>query len=78
MSIRMIGRRNAPGPVLHPSGERLRAAAAINEPLGVLLPGGRTAALKGVYRFRTMDEANRQQAEWLAQAMAEAHLARHG
>ena len=75
--MRTVGRRIVPEPALHPSAERLRAAAAINEPLSALLPGGRTAVPKGVYRFRTLDEANRQQAEWLAQAMAEAHLARH-
>jgi hypothetical protein len=41
-----------------------------------LLPGGRIAAPKGIYRFRTLDEANRQQAAWLAEAMAEARAAR--
>ena len=74
--MRTVGRRVVREPALRPSAEQLRAAAAINETLDALLPGGRTAAPKGVYRFRTMDEANRQQAAWLAEAMAEAHLAR--
>jgi hypothetical protein len=35
-----------------------------------ILPGGRIAAPKGVYRFRTLDEANRMEAQWLAEWMA--------
>ena len=76
--MRTIGTRSIPTLALQPSGERLRAAAAINQPLGALLPGGRIAAPKGVYRFRTMAEANRQQDEWLALAMAGAHRAKRG
>lgn len=74
--MKSIGRRSFPQLALHPSGARLRAACAVNDPVSALLPGGRVAAPKGVYRFRTMDEANRQQAAWLAQAMAEAYAAR--
>ncbi len=74
--MRTVGRRIVREPALRPSSELLRAAAAINEPLGALLPGGRTCVPKGVYRFRTLDEANRKHAQWLAQAMAEAHLVR--
>lgn len=74
--MRSVGRRSAPELALRPSGELLRAAAAINEPLRSLLPGGRIAAPRGVYRFRTMDEANRQQEAWLAQAMAGTRSAR--
>ena len=75
--MRTVGRRVVREPALRPSAELLCVAAAINETLCALLPGGRTAVPKGVYRFQTLDEANRQQAEWLAQAMAEAHRARN-
>jgi len=56
--------------------EQLKAAYAVNEPLRALLPDGTIAAPKGVYRFRTLAEANRQQDAWLAQAMAEARQSR--
>ena len=69
--MKIVGHRSMPELALHPSAERLRAAAAINDALPALLPGGRIAAPKGLYRFRTMDEANRQQEVWLAEAMAE-------
>jgi len=74
--MKSIDRRTLPQPALHPSAERLLAAYRINGPVAVLSPGGRIAAPKGVYRFRTMDEANRQQDAWLAEAMAEARAAR--
>lgn len=74
--MKSVGRRSIPGPSLHPSAAQLRAACAVNHPVRALLPGGRIAAPKGVYRWRTLDEANRQQEAWLAEAMAEARAAR--
>ena len=74
--MKTVGRRIVREPALRPSGELLRAAATINDTLKALLPGGRTCMPKGIYRFRTLDEANLQQAEWLAQTMAEIYLAR--
>lgn len=71
-----IGGRSLPTPALQPSAEQLKAAYAINEPLAALLPDGTIAAPKGVYRFRTLEDANRQQAVWLAEAMAEASRTR--
>jgi hypothetical protein len=69
---RIAGRRSLPVPSLHPSAEQLKAAYRVNEPLHALLPDGTIAAPKGVFRFRTLAEANRQQEAWLAEAMAEA------
>ncbi|MBI1731292.1 MAG: hypothetical protein HYR49_00805 [Gammaproteobacteria bacterium] len=43
----------------------------INELSSGLVPGGRTTAPKGVRRFRTLDEGNKIQAQWLAERMAE-------
>lgn len=74
--MRTVGRKIIREPALRPSAELLRVTATINETLGALLPGGRTCMPKGVYRFQTLDEANRKQADWLAQAMAETYLAR--
>jgi len=75
---RTVGRRLPPRLELRPSAELLRAAAAVNEPLARLLPGGRTPVPKGVYRYRTLDEAERDMQRWLAQAMAEGRAARRG
>lgn len=70
-----VGRRSLPELSLLPSAEQLKAAYAVNLPVAALLPGGRIAAPKGVYRFRTLADANRQQEKWLAEAMAEARRA---
>jgi hypothetical protein len=53
----------------------LKQAAAINESLGALLPGGRTAFVKGVYRYRTLGDANRHQDAMLTELMAERRAA---
>lgn len=71
-----IGRRSLPIPALRPSAEQLKAAYAVNEPLRALLPDGTIAAPKGIYRFKTLADANRLQEAWLAQAMAEARQSR--
>lgn len=76
--MKTVGTRSLPQPALRPSAERLREASAINDPLTALLPGGRTAVPKGVYRYRTLDDADRQLKRWIAQAMAEARATRRG
>jgi hypothetical protein len=73
---RTAGRRLIPVLALHPSAERLKAAYAVNEPLRALLPDGTIAAPKGIFRFKTLADANRQQEIWLAEAMAEARRTR--
>ena len=74
--MRTVGRKIIREPALRPSAELLRTAATINDTLNAILPGRRTCMPKGVYRFRTLEEANQRQAEWLAQSMAEIYLAR--
>lgn len=69
--MKTIGRRELPAPQSFPAGALLRFAAAVNEPVAGMLPGGVIAAPKGVYRFETLAEMNRQQEAWLAEAMAE-------
>ena len=62
----------------HPAlGNPLARVGAPRE-LAALLPGGRTAVPKGVYRYRTLDEADRQLQRWIAQAMADARAAPRG
>ena len=73
---KIVGRRSLPEPSLRPSAEQLKAACAVNLPLAALLPNGRIAAPKGVYRFSTMNESNRKQEQGLAEAMAEARTLR--
>jgi len=75
---RIVGRRSLPALSPDPSAEQLKAAYAINEPLCALLPDGTIAAPKGIYRFKTLDEANRQQEAWLVEAMAEWRESRRG
>jgi hypothetical protein len=73
---RTVGRRSLPVLGLHPSVEQLKAAYAVNEPVRALLPDGTIAAPKGIFRFKTLADANRQQEIWLAEAMAEARRTR--
>ena len=73
--MRQVGSREMPQLERQASGALLKRAAAINESLGALLPGGRTAFVKGVYRYRTLDEANRHQDAMLAEHMAERRAA---
>jgi hypothetical protein len=70
--MKTVGHRTLPKLMSHPSGELLKFAAAVNDPVAALLPGGKIAAPKGIYRFRTLEDMNRQQDAWLAEAMAEA------
>ncbi len=73
---KIVGRRTLPQPSLRPSAQQLKAAYAVNLPIAALLPNGRIAAPKGIFRFATMEESNRRQEQWLAEAMAEARTLR--
>lgn len=68
--MKTIGKRIQPELQAVPSGDLLKRAASINEALSALLPGGRTCVLKGVYRYRTLADANRHLDEMTAAAMA--------
>ncbi len=74
----VVGSRTLPRPAPRPSAQRLRESSAVNAPLAALLPGGRTGVPKGVYRYRTLDDADRQLQQWTAEAMARTHAARRG
>jgi hypothetical protein len=68
--MKSVGCRIPPHPAPKPSSAELRSACRINELVAAFSPEGRIAAPKGVYRFRTLEEANRMEAEWLADWMA--------
>jgi hypothetical protein len=68
--MKVLGQRELPILSPFPSSEALKRAAAVNDVLSSLLPGGRTAIVKGLYRYRTLADANRHQDTMLAAAMA--------
>ena len=60
--MRTVGTRKDPSISMQPSGELLREACAFNEMLQNAFPYGKVIAIKkGVYRFKTHEEANRHQ-----------------
>lgn len=68
--MRVVGRRSERRITFHASGESLREVARLIETSIRLSGGGSTFIPKGVYRFRTHEEADRQRAECLAAGMA--------
>lgn len=69
--MRIIGYRKERLVSLHASGDLLLEGARFNDEIHRLLTGQITGIPKGIYRFKTHEEANRQQEECLARAMAE-------
>lgn len=69
--VRVVGRRVEPKLCLHASGEALKNAAAFNETLQSAFPYGRLICCpKGIYRFKTHEEANRHQEIYIANTVA--------
>lgn len=66
----VIGRRSRRPLSLEPSAERLKEGAFFNESLQRLPTGDTTFMRKGVYRFRSLEEADRHREECLARGMA--------
>ena len=74
--MKTVGHRIDPPLASEPSGELLSRSARAMEALRAF-PGGDVAFIpKGVYRFRTLEDADRHWQECLARAMAD--LARKG
>ena len=68
--MRIVGNRTEPEIVSEPSGRLLVEAARVNDALRAF-PGWGTAFIpKGVYHFRTHEQANRHWEECLAEAIA--------
>lgn len=66
--MRQVGTRREPMLVPQASGQLLAAAARFNESLARLTPT--TFVPKGVYRYRSHEEANRHEQDCLARGMA--------
>ncbi|NNM65452.1 MAG: hypothetical protein HKL99_12705 [Burkholderiales bacterium] len=77
MTVRTVGRRIERRISSQPDGQGVAAAAALTESL-VAMGGGRLVR-KGVYRFMSHEDADRQQQHALAESMADlVQMRRHG
>lgn len=74
--MRTVGHRRERPIGRLPSGVQLAEGARFNDELRRLPTGDTTYIPKGIYRFTTHEEANRQQETCLAQGMARTALAR--
>lgn len=74
--MKTVGRRIERPIGLLPSGVLLAEGARFNDELRRLPTGDTTLIPKGVYRFKTHEEANQQQENCLLQGMAKTALAR--
>lgn len=73
--MRIVGRKSEPLPTLAASGEALMRAASFNEMMQSIMPYGKIGYIpKGIYRFKTHEEANRQQDECLVRHMAKIQI----
>ncbi len=68
--MKTVGHRRPREIARHPSGELLAEGARVNEALLSFPRGDLGFIPKGVYRFRTLAEANQHWDECLAKAMA--------
>lgn len=69
--VRTVGHRKTRAPQLCGSADLLVEGARFNEEIHRLPTGDRTFIRKGVYRFKTHDEANRHDLERIALGMAQ-------
>lgn len=77
LELRTVGRRLDPSMQAQPSGDGIATTAAFTESL-VTMGGGRLIR-KGVYRFASHEDADRQHQRSLAESMADLAMARrHG
>jgi hypothetical protein len=69
--MRTIGKRKERPISFSASATLLAEGARFNDEIHRLPTGNHTGIAKGIYRFKSFDEANRQDAERIAQVMAE-------
>lgn len=73
--MRIVGKRSEPELASMASGDALMRAASFNEMMQSVMPYGRVGCVpKGVYRFKTHEDANRHQDECLAIHMAKIEI----
>jgi len=68
--MRVVGRRKQQEILISASAALLVESARINDSLHRFPGGGSTFIPKGVYRFKTLEEADQHRLECLAQGMA--------
>ncbi|MBI3393184.1 MAG: hypothetical protein HY039_08350 [Nitrospirae bacterium] len=62
--MKTVRSRREPAIAVLASGDRLVAAARWNDEMNLRAPGGRTTAIpKGLYRFKTLEDADRHRME---------------
>ncbi len=67
---RIVGKRTEPRLCFYASGVELKKSALFNETLQSAFPYGRViCCAKGVYRFKTQEEANQHQENYIADTM---------
>ena len=74
--MRIVGRKSEPLPSLAASGAALMRAASFNEMMQSIMPYGKMGCIpKGIYRFKSHEEANRQPDDCLVRHMAKIQTA---
>jgi len=74
--MRIIGRRREQPITFFASAALLVEGARFNDEIHRLPTGGQTFIAKGVYRFKSFEEANRQELDCLVKGMAQIALER--
>lgn len=73
--MRIVGKRSDPVLIPMASGDALMRAASFNEMMQSVMPYGRVGCVpKGIYRYKTHEEANQHQDACLATHMAKIEL----
>ena len=74
--MRVIGQRKTPAITFSASAALLVEGAHFNEEIHRLPTGNSTHIPKGIYRFKSLEEANRHQQECLIEGMVRIAMAR--
>lgn len=74
--MRVVGRRKERQITFHASGELLAEGARFNDEIHKMPTGNMTCIPKGVYHFKTHEEANAHMLECACQALVKAAMAR--
>jgi len=70
---KQAGKRKMPGISLHASGELLARGCAFNDAIHLLPTGETTFFPRGVYRYKSHEEANRHFEQCVIEGMARLH-----
>jgi hypothetical protein len=74
--MRMVGHRKEPSITFSASAELLAEGARFNDEIHRLTTGKRTFIPKGIYRFKTFEEANRHEIDCAVAGIAQTALER--